>query len=73
MYGGLNYQIEHHLFPLMPRNNLGKARELIKPFCEQHGVVYYETSMIQSYREIAAHLWWAPRRPKEFTSAVAAD
>lgn len=25
LWGGLNYQIEHHLFPTMPRNNLKKV------------------------------------------------
>lgn len=55
-YGGLNYQIEHHLFPLMPRNNFGKARKIIKAFCQQHGVPYYETGTFKSYREILSHL-----------------
>ena len=32
-YGGLNYQIEHHLFPTMPRNKLRQARPLVKAFC----------------------------------------
>jgi fatty acid desaturase len=55
-YGGLNYQIEHHLFPLMPRNNLGEARKIIKAFCQQHDISYYETSALKSYQEILTHL-----------------
>lgn len=55
-YGGLNYQIEHHLFPLMPRNNFGKARKIIKAFCQQHGVPYYETGTFKSYREVLSYL-----------------
>jgi fatty acid desaturase len=55
-YGGLNYQIEHHLFPLMPRNNLGEARKIIKAFCLQHDISYYETGALKSYWEILAHL-----------------
>ena len=55
-YGGLNYQIEHHLFPLMPRNNFGKARKIIKAFCQQHDVSYYETGTFRSYREILSYL-----------------
>lgn len=55
-YGGLNYQIEHHLFPLMPRNNFGKARKIIKAFCQQHDVSYYETGTFRSYREVLSHL-----------------
>ena len=56
MYGGLNHQIEHHLFPMMPRNNLGKARKIIKAFCQQHDISYYETSTSRSYWEILSYL-----------------
>jgi len=56
LYGGLNKQIEHHLFPRMPRNNLGKARKIIKAFCQQHDIAYYETSTHKSYREILSFL-----------------
>jgi fatty acid desaturase len=55
-YGGLNYQIEHHLFPMMPRNNFGKARKIIKAFCLKHNVSYYETGTFRSYREILSYL-----------------
>ncbi len=51
-YAGLNYQVEHHLFPSMPRNNLKEAQCIIKAYCEQHSIVYYETTVVQSYREI---------------------
>ena len=55
-YGGLNYQIEHHLFPTMPRNNLSKARKIVKPFCEGHGILYYETGALLSLKEILSYL-----------------
>jgi len=55
-YGGLNYQIEHHLFPTMARNKLRQARPLIKGFCEQHAIAYCETSMLQSYKDILRFL-----------------
>ena len=55
-YGGLNYQIEHHLFPGMPRTHLRKAQRIIKEFCVEHGIGYHETSVLQSYREILAYL-----------------
>lgn len=51
-YGGLNYQIEHHLFPTMPRNKLRQARPLVMAFCQQHSIAYCETSMFQSYKDI---------------------
>jgi hypothetical protein len=38
--GGLNYQIEHHLFPSMPRPNLRRAQALIRSYCHSHDVAY---------------------------------
>lgn len=55
-YGGLNYQIEHHLFPTLARNKLREAHLIIRSFCEEHGISYYQTSMLGSYREIIAYL-----------------
>jgi fatty acid desaturase len=55
-YGGLNYQIEHHLFPRLPRNKLREAQRIIKDFCGDHSIAYHETSVLQSYREILQHL-----------------
>ncbi|MBV9258366.1 MAG: acyl-CoA desaturase [Ktedonobacteraceae bacterium] len=55
-YGGLNYQIEHHLFPSMPRNKLKEAQQIVKAFCQEHDIAYHETTMIQSFREILQYL-----------------
>ncbi len=55
-YGGLNYQIEHHLFPRLPRNKLREAQQIIRDFCRDHSIAYHETSVLQSYREILQHL-----------------
>ena len=56
VYGGLNYQIEHHLFPSMARNNLGKAQKIVKAFCAEKSIPYHETSVIGSNVEIVRHL-----------------
>lgn len=55
-YGGLNYQIEHHLFPDMPRNNFGGARLVVKEYCAERGIPYYETGFFQSWREILGYM-----------------
>ena len=55
-YGGLNYQIEHHLFPNMPRNRLKKAREVVKAFCAERGIPYHETGFWRSHREILGYM-----------------
>src|SRR5918993_4784789 len=56
LLGGLNYQIEHHLFPNMPRPNLRRAQPLIRAFCQQHGLNYTEASLVGSYAEAVRHL-----------------
>jgi fatty acid desaturase len=55
-FGGLNYQIEHHLFPSMARNKLKEAQATVKAFCQAHSIAYCETSLWQAYREILRHL-----------------
>jgi fatty acid desaturase len=54
--GGLNYQIEHHLFPSMPRPNLRRSQPLISEFCRQHGVPYAQVSLLDSYAQALRHL-----------------
>jgi fatty acid desaturase len=54
--GGLNYQIEHHLFPNMPRASLRHAQPLVRAYCEALGLPYCETSLVDSYRAALNHL-----------------
>jgi fatty acid desaturase len=54
--GGLNYQIEHHLFPSMPRSNLRRSQVLVRQFCRQRGLAYCETSLIGSYAQALRYL-----------------
>jgi len=54
--GGLNYQIEHHLFPSMPRPSLRRAQAPVRAFCEQHGLAYHETALVDSYVQVLRHL-----------------
>ncbi|MEV6650780.1 acyl-CoA desaturase [Streptomyces sp. NPDC051219] len=55
-YGGLNYQIEHHLFPSMPRRNLRHAQPLVKDYLVRHGMPYVEVSLMRSYLDVADYL-----------------
>jgi fatty acid desaturase len=54
--GGLNYQIEHHLFPSMPRPNLRRAQPLVAAFCADRDVAYTQTSLLGSYGQALGHL-----------------
>jgi fatty acid desaturase len=54
--GGLNYQIEHHLFPSMPRPNLRRAQRLVRPYCDENSVTYTETTLRRSYGIVVRYL-----------------
>lgn len=54
--GGLNYQIEHHLFPSMPRPHLREARVLVRQFCAERDVNCTETTLLEAYRTVVRHL-----------------
>jgi fatty acid desaturase len=56
LLGGLNYQIEHHLFPSMPRPALRHARPIVRAYCRELGIPYVETSMSASYRYALRYL-----------------
>ena len=54
--GGLNYQIEHHLFPSMPRPNLRRSQPIISGFCRQRQLPYSQASLVDSYAQALSHL-----------------
>jgi fatty acid desaturase len=54
--GGLNYQIEHHLFPSMPRINLKRAQPIVRAYCAGLGLSYVECGLIDSYSQALRHL-----------------
>lgn len=56
LMGGLNYQIEHHLFPSMARPHLAKTREIVRDYCASHDVPYTETSLLRSYGIVIEYL-----------------
>jgi hypothetical protein len=61
LLGGLNYQIEHHLFPSMPRPSLRRGRLLVRAFCAERGLPYCEKSLAGSYGDVLRHLHAAGR------------
>ncbi|MGZ4531320.1 MAG: fatty acid desaturase family protein [Mycobacteriaceae bacterium] len=56
LLGGLNYQIEHHLFPSMPRPNLHRGQRVVRRFCADRGVSYTEVSAAATYLAVLRHL-----------------
>lgn len=54
--GGLNYQIEHHLFPSMPRPHLRKAAPIVAEYCRTHDVPYMQTGLLVSYAIVVRYI-----------------
>lgn len=54
--GGLNHQIEHHLFPSMPRPHLRLAQPVVQAFCERHGIHYSQPSLGVAYVRVSRYL-----------------
>jgi fatty acid desaturase len=54
--GGLNYQIEHHLFPSMPRPNLRRAQPVVRAFCAAKSLEYSQCGLLRTYGYLLAHL-----------------
>jgi len=56
VFGGLNYQIEHHLFPSMPSRNLRRCSPIVREFCCVHNTASTETNVFASYRWVLRYL-----------------
>ncbi|HEX4833274.1 MAG TPA: acyl-CoA desaturase [Trebonia sp.] len=68
--GGLNYQIEHHLFPSMPRPSLRRAQALVAAFCAERDVPYCQASLLGSYAQAFRYLHATGRLAARATSAA---
>jgi fatty acid desaturase len=73
LLGGLNYQIEHHLFPSMPRVALRRARPIVRAYCRELDISYVETSLSNSYRQALAHLRTVARPGNRSTASASSQ
>lgn len=55
-YGGLNSQIEHHLFPRVAHDRYRAMRPVVRAFCEARGIAYHETSLTGALAAVGRHL-----------------
>ncbi|GAA3810333.1 fatty acid desaturase family protein [Cellulomonas soli] len=56
LMGGLNFQIEHHLFPSMARPHLRRVAPLVRAHCDEIGVGYTSTTLAQAYKAVTSHI-----------------
>jgi linoleoyl-CoA desaturase len=54
--GGLNYQVEHHLFPGICHIHYPQISPIVRATCEEYGVSYYTLPTFRA--AIASHLRW---------------
>jgi fatty acid desaturase len=54
--GGLNYQIEHHLFPTMSSKNLKLVQPMVREYCAERKIAYTETTLSHSYMIVMRYL-----------------
>jgi fatty acid desaturase len=55
-YGGLNAQIEHHLFPRVAHNRYRAMRPIVRAFCLARGIPYQEASLYRALAAVGNHL-----------------
>jgi fatty acid desaturase len=55
-YGGLNYQVEHHLFPAVTRSHYPRVRVLVQDYCRKVGLPLHDCTPFETYAEILRHL-----------------
>jgi fatty acid desaturase len=55
-YGGLNSQIEHHLFPRVAHNRYREMRTTVRAFCHEHGLPYEEVTLYRALASVGRHL-----------------
>ena len=56
LMGGLNYQVEHHLFPSMARPNLAKAHKIVVQYCKENAIPLVEMNLLSSYMVVMRYL-----------------
>jgi len=61
-HGGLQYQIEHHLFPGVPRHNLRTIRPWVVEFCRKHGLPYRSDPFLVCITDMVSSLYREARK-----------
>ncbi|EGF79963.1 hypothetical protein BATDEDRAFT_37049 [Batrachochytrium dendrobatidis JAM81] len=54
--GGLNFQIEHHMFPTVPRHNLKYVAPIVHDICKRHNIPYHCTGFMSGMGEVVGRL-----------------
>lgn len=63
--GGLEYQVEHHLFPKTPRPNLAALQVMVREHCARYDIPYTQTTLLQAYATIIPYLNQVGRKHRD--------
>ena len=55
-HGGLQFQVEHHLFPRVSRQYLRRVKERVQPMCKKHGVKHISMSFVAANMHVIQNL-----------------
>ncbi|CAN4128400.1 unnamed protein product [Withania somnifera] len=69
-HGGLQFQIEHHLFPRLPRCQLRKVSPFVKDLCKKHGLPYNCASFLKANALTISTLRAAALQARDLTKPV---
>jgi len=72
-HGGLQFQVEHHLFPRLPRHNLRYCQKLVKKACKELGMQFNERPWIQAQRELLGSMSAAARKARTTGKVLGVD
>ena len=66
-HGGLQFQVEHHLWPRLPRHNLRRVKEILESFCKEHELVYNQASFFKANCMVMDTLRETAKSTKDFS------
>lgn len=70
-HGGLQFQVEHHLFPRLPRCHLRRIVPLVKELCKKHKLQYSSVSFLEANKMTVATLRNAALQARDLENSEA--
>ena len=64
-HGGLQFQIEHHMYPRLPRHSLREAQTRVEALCKKHKVHHHKVSFFQSNVELLTAMYQTAQKVKQ--------
>ncbi|KAF5731760.1 hypothetical protein HS088_TW18G00445 [Tripterygium wilfordii] len=69
-FGGLQFQLEHHLFPRLPRCHLRKISPLVQDLCKKHNLPYRSVSFWEANKWTIRTLRTAALQARDLANPV---